>query len=445
MTSSPFQTLKELRTFLIVWFGQFVSLIGSSMTRFALIIWIYTQTGDALDLALLGFFSYGGYALASLFSGVLVDRYDRKIIMLLSDTGAGISTVILLALFATGELQLWHLFVSQAVSGLLEALQVPAYSAATTLMIPKKHYSRGSGLVSFAQYGAEVLAPFLAGGVLVVIGIEGVMLLDIVTFLVAVITLVFVKIPKPKPIENSNKLSHWQSLTLGARYVFERKGLLGVMLIFLGIGFFASLTYFSILPAMILARTGGDELVLATVQSALGLAGVIGGLILSVWGGPKKLIHGFLIATALSFLIADTLFAVGRNIQDWMLAAFSAAIFIPFIDGAYRALWQKKVDPALQGRVFAFRNMLTMSIRPFGFLMGGWLADNVFEPAMMPDGTLAPILGDIVGTGTGAGMASMFLFTAIGGMLISLSGYLIPAIRNVERDLLDFDESLESD
>ncbi len=234
-------------------------------------------------------------------------------------------------------------------------------------------------------------------------------------------------------------------MTLGGHYVFERKGLLGVMFIFLGIGFFASLTYFSILPAMILARTGGDEMALAAVQSALGLAGVIGGVILSVWGGPKRLIHGFLLATALSFLIADTLFALGRSVQDWMFAAFSAAIFIPFIDGSYHALWQKKVEPALQGRVFAFRNMLVMSIRPFGFLLGGWLADNIFEPAMMPDGALAPILGDVIGTGAGAGMASMFLFTAIGGMLISLCGYLVPAIRHVEHELLDFDERLGSE
>ena len=196
---------------------------------------------------------------------------------------------------------------------------------------------------------------------------------------------------------------------------------------------------------MILARTGGDEIALASVQSALGFAGVIGGLILGVWGGPKRLIHGFLFGAGLSFLIADMLFALGKNTQDWVIAACSASIFIPFIDGSYRALWQKKVDPALQGRVFAFRNMFTMAVRPFGYLLGGWLADNVFEPAMMPDGVLAPIFGDLIGTGVGTGMSVMFMFTALGGMIISLSGYLVPAIRNVERDLLDFDELEGSD
>lgn len=435
------KTLIELRTFLMVWVGQFVSLIGSSMTRFALIIWIYQQTGDALDLALLGFFSYGAYVLMSISAGMLVDRYDRKWIMLAADTVSGLSTIVLLLLLASGELQLWHLFVSQFISGALEALQVPAYRAATTLMIPKKHYNRASGMVSFAQYGAEVVAPFLAGALLVVIGLEGVMLVDIITFLFAVGTLIFITIPKLDRSKNEDKLTHWQSMTLGGRYIWARKGLFGVMMIFVGIGFFASLTYFSILPAMILARTGGDELALASVQSALGLAGVLGGFILSVWGGPKRLIHGFLLGAGLSFLIADMLFALGKSTPDWVIAAFSAAVFIPFIDGAYHALWQRKVDPAIQGRVFAFRGMVTMSVRPFGFLLGGWLADNIFEPAMMLDGALAPLLGDIIGTGAGAGMSTMFLFTAIGGMIISLSGYLIPAIRHVETDLPDFDET----
>lgn len=434
------KALLELRTFLIVWMGQFVSLIGSSMTRFALIIWIYTQTGDAMDLALLGFFSYGAYVLMSAFAGVLVDRYDRKWMMLLSDTGAGLSTVVLLTLLTNGQLQLWHLFVAQAISGALDAIQTPSYHAATTLMIPKQHYNRASGLVSFAQFGSEILAPFFAGTLLVLIGIEGIMVLDIVTFVFAVGTLIFITIPKLEQKQKIEQQTTWQSLTVGARYVFARKGLLGVMFIFVGIGFFASLTYFSILPAMILARTGGDEIALATVQSTLGIAGVVGGIVLSVWGGPKRLIHGLLLGAGISFLLGDLLFALGKSTQDWMIAAMSAAFFIPFIDGAYRALWQKKVDPALQGRVFAFRGMVTMSVRPFGFLLGGWLADNIFEPAMMVEGWLAPILGDLIGTGSGAGMSVMFLFTAIGGMLISLSGYLIPSIRNIERDLLDFDE-----
>lgn len=443
--TSKLEILKDLRTFLLVWSGQLVSLIGSAMTRFALIIWIFMQTGEALDLALLGFFSYLAYVLMSVYAGILVDRYDRKLLMLLADSGSGISTLIVFALLATGQLELWHLFAVSAISGALEAVQVPAYSAATTLMIPKKHYSRASGLVSFAQYGAEVLSPFLAGAVLGFLGIEAVLMIDIITFLFAVGTLAFIKIPQPKRKTDEQKLSRWQELTLGARYVFARKGLFGVMLIFAGIGFFASLTYFSILPAMILARTGGDEIALASVQSALGFAGVIGGLILGVWGGPKRLIHGFLFGAGLSFLIADMLFALGKNTQDWVIAACSASIFIPFIDGSYRALWQKKVDPALQGRVFAFRNMFTMAVRPFGYLLGGWLADNVFEPAMMPDGVLAPIFGDLIGTGVGTGMSVMFMFTALGGMIISLSGYLVPAIRNVERDLLDFDELEGSD
>lgn len=441
---SRFQTIQDLKSFLIIWFGQFVSLVGTSMTRFALIIWIFQQTGDALDLALLGFFAYGAYVIASPVAGIVVDRFDRKTVMLVSDTGAGVLTMGILVLYSVGQLQIWHLFLAQAITGALEAFQYPAYSAATTVLIPQKHYNRASGLQSFAQFGAEILAPFFAGLLLVIVDIQGVLIIDIVTFFVALLTLAVVNIPKPKFLEDdpAETKSRWRTLTFGARYVYARKGLLGILIIFAGINLFASLTYFSILPAMILSRSGGSEITLAIVQSALGFAGVVGGIILSVWGGPKRLIHPILAGAALSFLLGDFLFAVGQHVVVWVVAASLASLFIPFIDGAYRALWQMKVDPALQGRVFAFRNMVVMATRPVGFLLGGWLADNVFEPAMVPDGALVGVFGGIVGVGAGAGMGAMFLFTAILGMLMSLSGYLIPAIRNVQLELPDFQEHL---
>lgn len=440
---SRFNTLQELKPFLIIWFGQFVSLVGTSMTRFALIIWIYKQTNDAFNIALLGFFAYGAHVLLSPISGIIVDRFDRKKVLLLSDTGAGLLTMSLFILLATGQLQIWHLFVAQAVTGAMEAFQVPAYNAAITVMIPKQHYTRASGLLAFAYFGADVLAPFMAGVLLLIVGLQGIMLIDVITFFAALGTLALVTIPKPKQKAQDDELlnSRWQALTFGARYVFRRKGLLGLMFIWVGVSFFASLTYFSILPAMILARSEGDEIVLASVQSALGLSGVIGGFVLSIWGGPKRLIHSILLGTALSFILGDFLFAIGQTPLVWIIAASCTSFFIPFIDGAYRTIWQTKVEPALQGRVFAFRNMMTMLPRPFGFLLGGFLADRVFEPALMPDGVLSPILGGLVGTGQGAGMASMFLFTAIGGMVICLSGYLLPAIRNVEKDLPDYDET----
>ena len=190
-------TLKSMQIFLIVWAGQFVSLLGSRMTRFALIIWAYQQTGDATTLALLGFFSYLPIVLVSPIAGVWVDRLDRRLVMILADSGSALSTAGLLILYATGNLQIWHLYLAEGLSGFFDAFQSPAYIAASSLLVPKAHYGRASGLRSLATNGADVIAPAFAGLLLGLIGIQGVMVLDVITFFAALGTLLVVRFPPP--------------------------------------------------------------------------------------------------------------------------------------------------------------------------------------------------------------------------------------------------------
>ena len=434
-----------MKTFLIIWFGQLVSLFGTSMTRFALLIWAYQQTGNATTLALLGFFSFILWIAFSPIAGIIVDRVDRRLIMIVSDLGAGLMTLIMLLLFANGQLQIWHLYVAEALTGGFEAFQRPAYRAATTLLVPKKHYARASGMRNLALDASRVFAPFLAGLLLTVVDIDGVMLLDVATFIVAMITLLIVRIPRPNLSADglAARGGWWQQLRFGFRYIIQRPGLRGLLLIFMAIQLFANLTYFSVLPAMILARTGGDELALGTVQASMGIGGIIGGLILSVWGGPRRKIHAIFGATAVSFFLGDMLFALGRNVPMWVMAGLSAAVFIPFISGANWAIWQAKVPPDVQGRVFSARAALEGIATALGYLLAGPLADQLFEPALQPGGAWIPVFSGLVGTGPGAGMAAMFLFTSIGGMLISLSGYVFPSLRNVETDLPDYDSVLK--
>jgi MFS transporter, DHA3 family, macrolide efflux protein len=214
---------------------------------------------------------------------------------------------------------------------------------------------------------------------------------------------------------------------------------LGLMLIFMGIEFFAALTYFSVLPALILARSHGNEVALGLVLATLGGAGVIGGLIISFWGLPKRRIHAVFGFTAISFLLGDGLFAIGQSLTTWLIAATVAAFFIPFIGGGDRTIWQSKVAPAIQGRVFAVSGMFRNGVKPVGYLLAGPLADRVFEPALLVGGAWVPYLGWLVGTGPGAGIGAMFLCTAFGGTLVALSGYLFRATRCVEDDLPDHD------
>ena len=410
------------------------------MTRFALLIWAYEQTGQATTLALLGFFSFGLDVLLSPIAGVLVDRWNRRLVLLFADLGAGLMTVTILILYMADNLQIWHLYMVQALTGGFAAFQAPAYTAATTMLVPKSQYTRTSGMRSLASSVSQVLAPVFAGVMLRLINIGGVMLVDIATFLVAMTTLLIVRIPHPTSAQkNSTENKVWKAASFGFHYIRHRHGLLGLIFLFMGINFFAALTYFSILPAMILARSGRDELTLASVQAALGIGGVVGGLLVSIWGGPKRKIHSICAGTALSFLLGDFLLALGWNVQTWALAAFLAAVFIPFISSAHRAIWQAKVAPEVQGRVFSVKGMLELIPMPLGYLLAGPLADRWFEPAMMIGGRLEMTCGWLVGTGPGAGMALMFACNAILGIAMSLSGYLFRAVRRVENDLPDHD------
>jgi len=409
------------------------------MTRFALLIWAWEQAGDATTVALLGFFSYGPFVLVSPFAGFVVDRFDRRKVMVLSDLGAGLITGGLLTLLANETLQIWHLYLAQGLGSALEAFQFPAYTASITMLVPKSQYTRTSSMNSLSESASTVVAPILAGAVLALIKISGVMVIDIVTFLFAVTTLLLVRIPRPPQEVETDAIRprRFSRLSLGFRYIFARKGLLGLLLIFAGINLIAALTYFAILPVLILARTGSDELALATVQGALGIGGVVGSIVVGVWGVPKRRIHGCLLGAAISFVLGDFLMGIGRSVPVWAVAAFLAAAFIPLISASQQVIWQSKVSPEVQGRVFAAKSMLQMATFPLGYLLAGPLADRLFEPAMASGKPVAEALGWLVGTGPGAGIGLMFVATSIMGMAMSLSGYLFDSIRNVERDLPD--------
>ena len=433
-----------VRTFLTIWLGQFVSRVGTAMTRFALLIWAYEQTGAVTTVALLGFFGFLPYVLLSPIAGVWVDRLDRRKVMLLADLGSGVVTAALLGLFFTGSLAIWHLYAAEVITAALDTFQGPAYSAASTMLLPKELYGRASGLRSMADDGARILAPFLAGIVMAGVGLNAVLLVDMATFVVAVLTLVLIRVPDIRG-QQDEAPHFWREMRVGFDYIRGRRGLLGLTLHFTVVNFFAALTYFGVLPAMILARTGGDEVALGIVQGALGAAGLAGGLLMAAWGGPRRKIHGVLLGTALSFLLGDFLFAIGRGMAVWVIAAAASAVFIPILLGSRNAIWQAKVPPAVQGRVFATDSMLRLSLNPAGYLLAGVLADRLLEPAMAVDGALAPIFGPLVGTGPGAGMALMFVGTATLGSLTSLLAYLFPAVRHVERDLPDFDTGQEEE
>ena len=359
-------------TFIFIWIGQTISMLGSGMTQFALTIWAYETTGSATALALVGFFSYAPTVIISPLAGALVDRWNRKLVMMLSDLAAGLSTIVVLILYSTGQLQVWQLCVTGAFAGFFAAFQFPAFSAAMSLMVPKEQYTRANGLVALAEAATTIVAPVLAGLLLTLIGISGIMIIDIVTFVFAVLAVAVVFIPQPAESESGRegRGSLWRESIYGFQYIWARKSLLGIQLTFTLSNFFFAIGMVLVAP-MILARTGNNELALGTVQSALGVGGVVGATLLSTWGGPRRRIHGVLGGFILSSILGQTIMGIGQTLPVWVFAAFCSMLFLPFINGSNQSIWQSKVAPDVQGRVFATRRLIAQIAGPLGMLIAG--------------------------------------------------------------------------
>jgi MFS family permease len=432
------------KSFLLIWSGQTVSLVGTAMSRFGLMIWAYQQTGAATTTALLGFFNYITMVASAPLAGLVVDRVRRKTIMLLADSLAACMSAIALYLFHSGSLQIWHLYGLIAVSGICDAFQYPALNASISLMLPADQLTRASSLNGLADNGSRILAPVLAGILLPIAGIQALLIIDLVTFAASLVTMLLASVPQPTAVNltNHSLAGSLADIRIGWRFIHDRKGLLGLALVFSAINLFAGLTYYSIITAMILSKSGQNPRALSLVEASLGVGGIVGGLILTVWGGPKSKVRGLLLATGVSFLLGDGMFCLGRSLPFWMLAGFISNLFIPFITAPNQAIWQCKVPPEIQGRVFSLRGMMQMATIPLGYLLAGPLADHVFEPGMRVGGNLAHLFGWLAGTGPGSGMGLMFACTAISGCLTAIISYSVPAVRHVENDLPDTNSTI---
>jgi MFS family permease len=427
--------------FTIVWIGQIISLLGTSMTGFAMTIWAYEKTNAATALALVGFFFVAPMLIASPFAGALVDRSNRKMMMMVSDLASGLATVIILILYTTGHLEIWHLFITSAFQGVFQSFQWPAYSAAISTMIPKEHYGRANGMMSLADTASNIFAPILAGALIGIIGVSGILLIDIATFSFAIGALLFVHIPQPKITEEGRQAQGniLKEAVFGFGYILKRPPLLALQLVFLTGNFFVGIPM-AVQAAMILANTSSNAKVLAIVNSAGAVGGVVGGLVMSAWGGPKRRVHGVLFGWFISSLLGTVLMGLGRITPVWAVAAFLGVFFVPIINGSNQAIWQAKVPPDLQGKVFSIRRLIAWFVSPLAMLIAGPLADKILEPAMQdPQSILATTTGWFMGTGPGRGMALLFVLGGCIAALVGICGYVFRNLRDVDILLPDHD------
>ncbi len=437
----PRPFLSGMRGFIVVWIGQVMSLLGTAMSGFALTIWAYEKTGTATALALVAFFFVTPMLIISPVAGALVDRSNRKLMMMISDIASGLATLIVLVLYLSGGLEIWHLYLTNALMGLGQAFQWPAFSAAITTMMSKEHYGRANGLLSLAETGSGIFAPILAGAMLAYIHLGGVLVIDLICLGIALCALLIVRVPQPKAtaVGEASRGSLWSESIFGLRYILQRPSLLGLQLVFM-FGNLADGIAFTLLAPMILARTGNDELILGSVYSIGSIGGVIGGLIMSVWGGTKHKVHGVLLGWFLSGLGSVALLGLGRGLVIWAVAMFIGNLIMPWLNGSNQAIWQAKVAPDVQGRVFSIRRLIAWFSSPLAALVAGPLADKLMEPAMQSGGGLAQTFSPLVGTGPGSGMALVFIFCGLISAAVGLAGYLIGVIRNAESILPDHDK-----
>ena len=417
---SPVRTvIRELRGFLILWLTQSFSSLGSSMTNFALIVWSYQQQGSALTTALLSVCSYVPYVAMSIFAGALSDKWTKKATLLICDTAAASCTVAVLVLLQTGLLRIGHLYALNAVYGLMNTVQQPAADVTISLLTPKKHYQKVSGLRSLSSFLVSMLTPALATALLTLSGLPSVILFDLFTFAAAFVTLLCgIRIPAAA-VDGGPRESVWQSAKGGLRYLRQNRGILHLMLFLAGINLIASL-YNAALPAMLLSKEGGGQAALGIVESVSGIALLLGSAAASLLPPPKSRVRVICNSLLLAMSTENFFLALGGSVPVWAVGALLGWIGIPLMNANMDVLFRSTIPLAMQGRVYAARNTLQFFTILVGYFLGGFLVDSVMEPFMASQATGSGLLPALFGRGKGSGAALLFFLLAVAGTALCL-------------------------
>lgn len=430
-----------MRTFTIIWLGQLVSTTGSYITAFAFTLWIWESAQSATALALVGFFTQVPSMLLSIVAGVWVDRFPRKQLIILGDGVAAVITVLIALVYHTGHLEIWHLYLAAIAHGGFGQLQQLAYQASLSSLVPPLQLTRANSMNAMVHYGSVIVGPALAGILYPQVGLLGVLFIDLVTFAVAIATLLPAPLPQPQRPQLFPHGPFMTQLTVGFRTIWQQPGLRSL----LGIGacfwFFHDLGN-AIYDPMILARSGGSAQVLAQTGIAAGAGGVIGAIALSLWGGPKQTVQGML-AGFMGAGISKTVFGLGRSPWVWLPAQFCSSLNFPLLGSSETALWMKTIPPALQGRVFAANSLVGQGVSALAALVAGPLADRLFEPLMQmgtPSGQLFwGLLPSLMGPGSG--MTLLYVLSSLGLVGVGLWGYGLVSLRSLPTSVQNSDPS----
>jgi MFS family permease len=386
--------------FAAAWAGQFVSLVGSGMTAFALGLWVYQMRGAVTDYALLGACTIAPRVVLAPVVARVVDSLPRRRVMLATQASGAATTIVLLGLLAADSLQIWHVYLAGAALGTAAAFEWPAWSAATTLLVSEAQLARAAGLVAMAQGVADVVAPIAGGALLITIGVGPILALDAASFLVAVVALTLVRFPEPGRLV----LAVPPRLSEGWQWLRMRPALLALLAFLAGVNFLWGLVGALAAPLILGFATPGE---LGAVFSIAGIGVIAGSVSMTFWGGPRRKLAGILAAELVSG-VAFVAMGIQPNLILVAGGAFIAHVTLPVIGGCGQAIWQVSVPAELQGRVFAIRQAIERAAIPVAYVLAGPLADGIFKPALASGGP-ATGLGTLLGTRNAAGIALMFV------------------------------------
>lgn len=411
-------TMKELKAFIILWSTQSLSTLGSSMTNFALIILSYQRYESALVTAMLSVCTYVPYVIMSIFAGAISDRWNKKYIMLASDSIAAFCTVFVWFLISNDRLEIWHLYCLNGLNGLMNTIQQPAADVTTSILIPKKHYQKASGMRSFSNSLVTIVTPMIASALLALTNIQTVILLDLVTFVIAFIALLlFIEIPEIQK-EKTTQETVLQSARNGLQYVKQNRGILDLILFLAAINFTASM-YNAALPAMILSKETGGEVSLGVINMVTGIAMLVGSVIVSLSPAPKNRVKVIMNTLLISMSTENFFLAFGNTLPIWCVGAVLGWIVIPTMNANMDVLFRSTIPISMQGRVYSVRNTLQFFTIPIGYFLGGILVDRVFEPFMAIQPAQG-VFGMFFGSEKGSGAAFLFFILGILGVITCL-------------------------
>ena len=405
-----------LKDFYILWSTQSLSQLGSAMTGFALTLWLYEKTGSALSTAALRICTYAPYVIMSIFAGAISDRYDKKKTMLVCDVLAALTTILVLVLYRTDMLAVWHLYALNAFSGLMNTVQQPASEVAYTLIVPKEYYQRTSGLQSLSRSLISIGNPLIASALYGMLGLNAVILIDLMTFAIAFLTLLFLIHLPVISAQNAADKNMLEMAGEGLMFLKKNPLVLDVILFMAGVNLIAS-AFDAVLPALVIPKSGNS--MLGIVTSCSGIAMVLGSLIASVMPKPKDRVRTIYLTMLFSLGTENFLLAFSRNPLIWCIGQVLGWILVPVMGANQNVIMRNTIPVDLQGRVYACRNTLQFFTIPIGLAVGGFMVDCICEPFMasVQPGQLLSIL---FGSGKGSGAAMMMFLLGMAGTILCL-------------------------